>query len=94
MREERFRIQCPKHFLVGDSGRFEKSPQGKDSDFVVDYAPPEMFEAGRDCLTGDGDGGRYLLHNVCLFCTRGTPSGLYGQHEIRPTKSIHSENFC
>ena len=45
-REERFRIQCPKHFLVGDSGRFEKSPQGKDSDFVVDYAPPEMFEAG------------------------------------------------
>lgn len=46
MREERFRIQCPKHFLVGDSGRFEKSPQGKDSDFVVDYAPPEMFEAG------------------------------------------------
>lgn len=42
MREERFRIQCPKHFLVGDSGRFEKSPQGKDSDFVVDYAPPEM----------------------------------------------------
>ena len=19
---------------------------------------------------------------------------LYGQHEIRPTKSIHSENFC
>ena len=33
MREERFRIQCPKHFLVGDSGRFEKSPQGKDSDF-------------------------------------------------------------
>ena len=31
MREERFRIQCPKHFLVGDSGRFEKSPQGKDS---------------------------------------------------------------
>ena len=83
MREERFRIQCPKHFLVGDSGRFEKSPQGKDSDFVVDYAPPEMFEAGI-----------YLLHNVCLFCTRGTPSGLYGQHEIRPTKSIHSENFC
>ena len=42
MREERFRIQCPKHFLVGDSGRFEKSPQGKDSDFVVDYARPEM----------------------------------------------------
>lgn len=33
------------------------------------------------------------MHNVCLFCTRGTPSGLYGQHEIRPTKSIHSENF-
>ncbi len=72
MREERFRIQCPKHFLVGDSGRFEKSPQGKDSDFVVDYAPPEMFEAGI-VFTGDGDGGRYLLHNVCLFCTRGTP---------------------
>lgn len=46
MREERFRIQCPEHFQVGDSGRFEKSPQGKDSDFVVDYAPPEMFEAG------------------------------------------------
>ena len=44
MREERFRIQCPEHFQVGDSGRFEKSSQ--DKDFVVDYAPPEMFEAG------------------------------------------------
>lgn len=44
MREERFRIQCPEHFLVGDSGHFEKSSQ--DKDFVVDYAPPEMFEAG------------------------------------------------
>lgn len=44
MREERFRIQCPKHFLVGDSEYFEKSSQ--DKDFVVDYAPPEMFEAG------------------------------------------------
>lgn len=46
MREERFRIQCPKHFLVGDSEHFEKSSQEKDSDFVVDYAPPEIFEAG------------------------------------------------
>lgn len=46
MREERFRIQCPEHFQVGDSGRFEKPSQDKDSDFVVDYAPPEMFEAG------------------------------------------------
>ncbi len=44
MREERFHIQCPEHFQVGDSGRFEKSSQ--DKDFVVDYAPPEMFEAG------------------------------------------------
>ena len=87
MREERFRIQCPEHFQVGDSGRFEKPSQDKESDFVVDYAPPEMFEA-------DGDGRRYLLHNVCLFCPGGTPSGLYGQHEIRFTKSIHSENFC
>ena len=40
MREERFRIQCPEHFQVGDSGRFEKPSQDKDSDFVVDYAPP------------------------------------------------------
>ena len=31
---------------VGDSGRFEKPSQDKESDFVVDYAPPEMFEAG------------------------------------------------
>lgn len=46
MREERFRIQCPEHFQVGDSGRFEKPSQDKESDFVVDYAPPEMFEAG------------------------------------------------
>ena len=44
MREERFRIQCPEHFQVGDSGRFEKPSQDKESDFVVDYAPPEMFE--------------------------------------------------
>ena len=93
MREERFRIQCPKHFLVGDSGHFEKSSQEKDSDFVVDYAPPEMFEAGI-VLQEMGTEGRYLLHNVCLFCPRGTFAGLYGQYEIRPTKSIHSENFC
>ena len=30
MREERFRIQCPEHFQVGDSGRFEKPSQDKD----------------------------------------------------------------
>lgn len=61
MREERFRIQCPKHFLVGDSGRFEKSPQGKDSDFVVDYAPPEMFEAGIVLQEMGTEGDTYLL---------------------------------
>ena len=44
MREERFRIQCPEHFQVGDSGRFEKSSQ--DKDFVVDYAPPERLPKG------------------------------------------------
>lgn len=30
MREERFRIQCPEHFQVGDSGRFEKPSQDKE----------------------------------------------------------------
>ena len=93
MREERFRIQCPKHFLVGDSGRFEKSPQGKDSDFVVDYAPPEMFEAGIVLQEMGTEGDTYCTMYV-YFAPEGTPSGLYGQHEIRPTKSIHSENFC
>lgn len=71
MREERFRIQCPEHFQVGDSGRFEKPSQDKESDFVVDYARPKCLKP--DCLTGDGDGRRYLLHNVCLFCPGGTP---------------------
>lgn len=45
MREERFRIQCPNIFRLEIQGVL-KTFAGKESDFVVDYAPPEMFEAG------------------------------------------------
>ncbi len=70
-------------FRLEIQGVFEKPSQDKESDFVVDYAPPEMFEAGIILQEMRTEGDTYYC--VCLFCPENT-FRFYGQHEIRYKK--------
>ena len=45
MRKETYKIPCPKHIVFGDPLYFEQFKGRKLQSLVVDYQPPEHFEA-------------------------------------------------
>lgn len=48
MRQEAYRIKCPRHILFGDPLYFEEYANNPKrlNELVVDYKPPHEFQAG------------------------------------------------
>lgn len=46
MREELYKVKCPRHIVMGDPLYFEEYTGKRLQELIVDYKPPQFFEAG------------------------------------------------
>lgn len=70
MRQEAYRIKCPKHILVGDPLYFEEYANNKKrlSELVVDYKPSPGFHAGISLVeTEYPDFPEYIARTITIY---------------------------